>query len=269
MESPKRYGSAFEEATTCCACFPLRLGVFLIALFSLLTSILTLFAKAIGVDTSVAFGGYTLESKTFILFLEVSGAIWGIIGLLGAWNCHANSVTVFFYYQVARCLCWTGVFYFDLPALYACEQWITNMAGQPEWNPKVYQVAMEGKCWEKRMLFYSVNVPLFFLFCYFTYVNYQFIEMLNDGLPRNFSGKKAHSAYVAQSLAERLPLNVNELPPQAAVAQPSPEPPKAPAAAPAPVPSDEPPAYGPIPGPVYGYPKPAMDAADKGPTAGR
>jgi len=254
MAKPKKYGSVFEETTLCCACFPLRLGVFAIALFSLVTSILTLFAKAIGVDTSVAFGGYTLESKTFILFLEVSGAIWGIIGLLGAWNCHANSVTVFFYYQVARCLCWTGVFYFDLPALYACEQWITNMAGQPEWNPKVYQVAMEGLCWEKRMMFYFVNVPLFLLFCYFTYVNYQFIEMLNDGLPRSFSGKKASSAYAsmpyaAQMSAERQPLNVNGLQ--------LPEPEQAPQAAPA-QPTSQPPAYA-----VY-----AVDAADQGPKSG-
>jgi hypothetical protein len=256
------YGSTLEETTTCCACFPLRVGVFAIALFSLLTSLLTLFAKAIGVDTSVAFGGYTLESKTFILFLEVSGAIWGIIGLLGAWNCHANSVTVFFYYQVARCLCWTGVFYFDLPALYACEQWITNMAGQPEWNPKVYQVAMEGLCWEKRMLFYLVNVPLFFLFCYFTYVNYQFIEMLNDGLPRMFGDRKAPSAFFAQSLAERVPLNASiNAQPQV----PQPQPLVAPnVQTPNANPDDDyPQAYGPLPSPVYGYPKPkpAVDAA--------
>jgi len=191
----------------CCTCIPVRLGVFLIAAFSVLTSVVMLFAKAFGVDTSVAFGGYVLESKVMIAFLEVSGAIWGFIGVTGAWQCHSNSVSVFFYFQVARLVVWVGVFLFDLPALFACEAWVTNLASQTEWNPRMYEIAMEGKCFEKRLYFYLVNVPLFLLFAYFTHVTYEFIEMLNGGLPYSMSEKRCHRAYVSASLAEKQPLN--------------------------------------------------------------
>lgn len=194
----------------CCGCVPLRLGVFVIASISLLTSIVMVFAKSLGVDTSVFFGGYVLESKVCISILEISGAIWGFIGITGAWHCHSNSVSVFFYFQVARLVVWVGVFCFDLPALMVCEQWITDMASQPEWNPRMYQVAMEGKCFEKRMFFYAANVPLFMIFAYFTWVTYEFIEILNTGLPYSFTEKRSHRAFVAQSLAERMPLNLGE-----------------------------------------------------------
>jgi len=222
QKQTRKYGVDPHEdrAKLCCACVPLRFAVFLIAVFSIATSVLVLFAKSLGVDTAAAFGGYTLQSKTFLLFIEVSGAIWGFIGAQGAVRCHSNSVNVFFYYQVARCVCWLGVFYYDLPELMACEKWVTNMASQPAWNPQMYQIAMEGLCFQKRLYFYCVNFPLFLMFCYFTYVNYQFVNSLNEGFAyrsyANIGDKAALGLFSASSLAEHTPLNVaNQLPEEA------------------------------------------------------
>lgn len=222
QQQTRKYGVDPHEdiKTLCWGCIPLRLAVFLIAVFSIATSVLVLFAKSLGVDTAAAFGGYTLQSKTFLLFIEVSGAIWGFIGAQGAVRCHSNSVNVFFYYQVARCVCWLGVFYYDLPELMACEKWVTNMASQPAWNPQMYQIAMEGLCFQKRLYFYCVNFPLFLMFCYFTYVNYQFVNSLNEGFAyrsyANIGEKAALGLFSASSLAEHTPLNVaNQLPEEA------------------------------------------------------
>jgi hypothetical protein len=226
------------------------MAVFLIAVFSIVTSVVVLFAKSLGVDTAAVFGGYTLQSKTFLLFIEVSGAIWGFIGAQGAVRCHANSVIVFFYYQVARCSCWLGVFYYDLPALYACEKWVTDMASQPAWNPQMYQVAMEGLCFQKRLYFYLLNIPLFMMFCYFTYVNYLFVwgkGGLNEGIPdrsyANIGDKATLGIFAASSLAEHTPLNVANQWPQ--------EPPRKP---PKPSLTDDVKAYGALPNPNFGYP---------------
>jgi len=244
----------------CCGCIPLRLGVFLIAVFSIVTSVVVLFAKSLGVDTAAAFGGYTLQSKTFLLFIEVSGAIWGFIGAQGALRCHANSVIVFFYYQVARCVCWIGVFYYDLPALYACEKWVTDMASQPAWNPQMYQVAMEGLCFEKRMFFYLLNMPLFIMFCYFTYANYLFVwgnRGLNEGIPNrsyaNIGDKATLGMFVASSLAEHTPLNVAQQWPEDAPRKP-----------PAKSLTDDAKAWGALPDPNFGYPddQPSGDKND-------
>jgi hypothetical protein len=226
------------------------------------TSIVVLFAKSLGVDTAAAFGGYTLQSKTFLLFIEVSGAIWGFIGAQGALRCHANSVIVFFYYQVARCLCWLGVFYYDLPALYACEKWVTDMASQPAWNPQMYQVAMEGLCFEKRMFFYLLNMPLFWMFCYFTYINYIFVwgrGGLNEGIPNrsyaNIGDKATLGMFVASSLAEHTPLNVANQWPQEAPPKPKKK-----------SLTDDVKSWGSLPNPTFGYPaedgKPSGEKAD-------
>jgi len=195
----------------CCGgLIPIRLGVFLMAIIAILTSVLTLSARALGVDTSVMFGGYVLESQVMIGFLEVSGAIWGIIGLIGAAQCHSGSVTIFFYYQCIRCFVWVGVFFYDLPALWDCERWVNDIASIDAWNPKMYEVAMHGECVEKRLLFVTISGSFLALFSYFTYVNYTFIGMLNGELPFLIRDKTPHSAFVARSLAnvehERTPL---------------------------------------------------------------
>jgi hypothetical protein len=251
-QTTKRYGVDPHEdiKSLCCSCVPLRLAVFLIAVFSIVTSVVVLFAKSLGVDTAAVFGGYTLQSKTCLLFIEVSGAIWGFIGAQGAVRCHANSVIVFFYYQVARCLCWVGVFYFDLPALYACEKWVTDMSSQPAWNPQMYQIAMEGLCFQKRLAFYLFNIPLFLMFSYFTYVNYKFVwgrGGLNEGITErsyaNIGDKATLGIFAASSLAEHTPLNVANQWPE----EPAKKPPKKGL-------TDDAKAWGALPHHNFGYP---------------
>jgi hypothetical protein len=230
-QTTKRYGVDPHEdlKLLCCGCVPLRLAVFFIAIFYLVSSFIILFVKLTGLFDTAAIlnSGYTIQSRTFLTFVEVSGAIWGFIGVQGAIRCHANSLTVFFYYQVIKLLCMILVFYYDLPALYSCEKWVTDMASQPEWNPQMYQVAMEGQCYTKRMLFYLVNFPMLLIGGYFTYINYIYVwgkGGLNEGLRErayaNIGDKATLGIFAASSLAEHTPLNVANQWPQEAPKKP-------------------------------------------------
>merc|ERR1719387_888638 len=132
--------------TLCCQCIPIRLGVFLIAAFAVLTGVVSGFGKALGVDTSALFGGYVLQSKVLITFLELSGLVWGFMGMLGAKQCSSGFTQVFLYYQYVRMASWIGIFYYDLPALWTCETWLTDINSM-DWNPRMYEVAMQGECY--------------------------------------------------------------------------------------------------------------------------
>lgn len=198
--------------TLCCQCIPIRLGVFLIAAFAVLTGVVSGFGKALGVDTSALFGGYTIQSKVLITFLELSGLVWGFMGMLGALRCSASFTNVFLYYQYVRMASWVGIFYYDLPALWGCELWLTDIASQ-EWNPRMYQVAMQGECYIRRVTFLVVACISMVLFGYFTTVNYVFHKMLEDGLQYTIENKQTNSsAFVAQSLVEKRPLIAHPFP---------------------------------------------------------
>lgn len=202
-----------RSAMLCCQCIPIRLGVFLIAAFAVATGVLSVFGKALGVDTSALFGGYVLQSKVLITFLELSGLGWGFLGMLGAKNCSAGFTQIFLYYQYVRMFSWIGIFYYDLPALWTCETWLTNIANM-EWNPRMYNIAMEGQCYSSRLIFLIVACISMCLFGYFTHVNYTFFKMLEEGLEYNIESTKFQnsSAFVSQSLVEKRPLILHPFP---------------------------------------------------------
>merc|ERR1719405_27309 len=84
----------------CCVCIPLRLGVFLNALFTLALSVIMSVAKdKAEEETRIVGGGYTVVSRTIIFFIEVTGIFWGICGIIGAYRCEWSYVRLYNLYQ--------------------------------------------------------------------------------------------------------------------------------------------------------------------------
>jgi len=157
---------AGDDHPMCCLCIPIRLGVFLNAAVTIASSIFMIFMKRRTEEyTRVFNGGYVLQSKVIIGFLELTGALWGVIGMIGTWQQKASYVRIYNYYQMTRCLCWAGMFYTDIPVLLKCELWQTdiNQAMKEQgWNPTMYEIALSGNCVYERTLFLILSTSCFF-----------------------------------------------------------------------------------------------------------
>lgn len=172
---------------TCCICVPYRLGVFLNAGATIFMSCMVLFGKNFpGFEASVRqiYGGYTLYSKICVGALEVSGIVWGIIGMSGAIRNSASQIFIFLMYQVVRVSLWLVVYCLDVPELWYCEDWTNNISKKLKegWNPTMYTVALNGRCFQERIIFCVFSLLALCFFIYLTFVNYKFYKKLQHEL---------------------------------------------------------------------------------------
>lgn len=160
-------------------------------------------------------GGYVLESRVLIGFLEMTGALWGVIGMIGTWQQRAVYVRIYNYFQIVRCVSWAGMFCIDIPVLMKCELWQTdiNQAMKEQgWNPIMYEIALSGNCVRVRSLFFVFSFTAFFFFIYLTYINGKLQEMLQNEpkyllrIPKDLP----MGAFYTQSLGERSALLTEE-----------------------------------------------------------
>lgn len=160
-------------------------------------------------------GGYVLQSRVIIGFLELTGALWGVIGMIGTWQQKASYVRIYNYYQMVRCLCWSGMFFTDIPVLLKCEQWQTDIEGamkEQGWNPIMYEIALSGNCAKERSLFFIFSTLAFVFFVYLTYINQKLQDMLQAEpkyllrVPKDLP----MGAFYTQSLGERSALLTEE-----------------------------------------------------------
>lgn len=172
---------------TCCICIPYRLGVFINAFCTVVTAFLMIFGKNFDwFEAAVRqiYGGYTLYSKICVGVLEVSGMIWGVIGMSGAIENSATRIGIFLTYQYARVTIWLIVYCLDMPELWTCETWVNNIDAKLKegWNPTMYSVALDGRCFQERWIFGVFSLLALLFFVYLTYVNQRFYKKLQHQL---------------------------------------------------------------------------------------
>merc|ERR1719387_174984 len=153
-------------------------------------------------------GGYVIMSAMVIRFLEITGIIWGFMGLMGTWLNKESYCQVYNYYQMARVVAWGFMYYTDLPVLWDCEMYVLNIEGAIKkhgWNPTMFKIATEGRCIQERQLCMLFSTIALFFFIYLTWINMQYQKLLNDAPRYLFHLPKdtPDGAFYTQSLGEK------------------------------------------------------------------
>lgn len=166
---------AASRVRTCCFCIPLRLGIFINALGTIVGSLSMMFAKHEFEESMRIFGGgYAMLSRTIIGFLEITGCMWGIIGVMGVWQCKEHFLQIYNLYQMARVVTWFGMYATDGPLLWNCELWLTDIKEAIQisgYNPIMYRIALEGRCQQERFYFFFFSTISLLFFIYLTRIN--------------------------------------------------------------------------------------------------
>lgn len=213
-EAPKKAdggvrGKFGRARPVCCACIPLRLGVFLNAFFTIVSSLLMLvFKHKFEEETRVIGGGYSIFARTIIFFIEVTGSFWGVCGIIGAWRCQWSYVRLYNIYQWVRLAAWLLMYVTDIPLLWYCELWVGDIEQAHEkmgWNPIVYQIAFRGGCAHERAMFMLCSSLGFLMFLYLALANQRFQEELAVEVPYvvKQSKDKPRGVFFSSSYGER------------------------------------------------------------------
>merc|ERR1719335_1693305 len=153
-------------------------------------------------------GGYVMLSRVIIGFIELTGCVWGIIGLMGAWQCKERFLEIYNTYQMVRVAAWLGMYVTDGPVLWHCELWLTDIKAAIKmqgYNPIMYKIALEGRCVQERFYFFFFSSVSLMFFIYLTRINQIYQEQLAEEpayllrVPKQNAGGQ----FYAESLGER------------------------------------------------------------------
>lgn len=198
---------------TCCICVPLRLGVLLVATATFLFSSLYVIDRGDWLNSFRQYvGGYALESSLALTVLEISGTVFGLLGIWGAYFCRPQYVEVYNWWQLARILEMFFMYYIDLPLIWNCEAWAGDIKGTTNkyrFNEYLYQVSVNGECTTERSGFLVHSVILLLAFMYAAWVTSRFHSYMTR-LPKQLlrvPKDPTSGAFYAHSLGERVALN--------------------------------------------------------------
>jgi len=195
-----------DHPTVCC-CFPIRSAVFASAFFTVVFALAMLAMRAV-VESGVRIftGGYELRSRVIVDLLEISGVIWGVVGMVGVLHLRTSLVKTYYYYQVLRLVGWFVMYMTDVPLLWDCELYNTDIKAATAkygWNPLMASIAVLSKCPQERTLFMTCSTTGFFIFLYFTMATQWLLSDLDDE-PRfllRVPQDRPDGAFYASSLA--------------------------------------------------------------------
>ena len=201
-----------RQRDVCCRCIPVRMGVFLNAMFTILGSFAMLLMKhEFEASTRLFTGGYSIISRTIIFFIEVTGCFWGFCGMIGAWQCRYDMVHLYNLYQWVRLATFLLMWWTDVPLLWQCEMWILDIDQAHktlDFNPLVYGIALSGGCYAERWKFFAYSSVAFITLLYLALANYRFQLEISEDLPFLVDQPKdiPKGAFFSKSLAERAQL---------------------------------------------------------------
>jgi len=192
---------------TVCFCFPIRSAVFVSALLTVVFALVLLASRqVVEAGLRVFTGGYELQSRVIVDLLEISGVVWGAVGMVGVLYLRTSYVRTFFYYQVLRLVGWFLMYTADVPLLWNCELWNTDIkaaTAQHGWNDLMFGIAVLNRCQHERTLFVTCSTIGFFVFLYFTMATQWLLSDLDDE-PRyllRVPQDRPDGAFYASSLA--------------------------------------------------------------------
>lgn len=172
-----------DHPTVCC-CFPIRSAVFVSALLTVIFALAMLGMRAVvEARLRVFTGGYELRSRVIVDLLEISGVLWGSVGMVGVLFLKTSYVRTFFYYQVFRLVGWGIMYMTDVPLLWNCELWNTDIkaaTAQYGWNDLMFSIAVTNRCPQERTLFVTCSTIGFYVFLYFTMATQWLLNDLDD-----------------------------------------------------------------------------------------
>lgn len=212
--------SIAKSGATCLACIPVRMGVFIASVMTIVGSIGTIYLKKnFTVQSRMIFGGYGGLTTLFGKYIDYIGVVWGLWGIIGCWQMKQEFLKIYNYYQILRASFYLYILYADFPLIWNCEEWaldLDNAAKKHGWNPVMYAVGSGGQCVPTRFyfnVFISLGVALYL---YLIWVNIQ-LQNLIDREPAyllRLHGHKMDPAYYAYSLGERSALLAHETDPR-------------------------------------------------------
>lgn len=195
-----------------CICLPLRLGIFVAAFCTLFTSALYLLDGSWQQNMRHFTGGYSRSSRFFIGGIEITGTLFGVVGMLGTWYQKRDYVVTFNVWQFARLVAWGYMYYTDIPLVSRCEEWVNNveaMTKQYGWNKILYKVAMAGDCSGERIRFFVLSFLTLLTFMYIVWATVRYQDFMGRTpkhllrLPKDMTS----GAFYAHSMGERSHLN--------------------------------------------------------------
>jgi len=211
MSSEKGFNDAHSSTVhedTMCSVLPLRLGIFLVAVCTVIWSFCLLVIPGFAESMVIFTGGYCLKTRLALGFAEVTGIIFGICGAIGAWYCKRAYVMTFNMWQVFRILVFAFVYYTDTPILDKCEFWVNDvdaMIAKYGWNDLMYKLAMAAVCSKERSRFWICSASMFLLLLYITWCTHRYLEEVGK-VPRHLlriPKDGTSSAWYAHSAGEK------------------------------------------------------------------
>mmetsp|Transcript_48305 Transcript_48305/g.151865 ORF Transcript_48305/g.151865 Transcript_48305/m.151865 type:complete len:233 (+) Transcript_48305:127-825(+) len=198
---------------TICVCIPLRLGILLFATLSFVASIIyccnhTLYEYLFHHFT----GGYAFSSRLAVGFIEVTGVVFSLLGMLGTWYQRRDYVISYNMWQFVRLADFAFMYFIDIPLLMHCEDWVDDvkdMAQVHGWNQVMFDIAMAGNCDDERVKFFVLSILTLLVFMYMTWAALRYQDFMGQQpkhllrVPKDLSS----GAFYAHSLGERAHLN--------------------------------------------------------------
>mmetsp|Transcript_51520 Transcript_51520/g.115922 ORF Transcript_51520/g.115922 Transcript_51520/m.115922 type:complete len:247 (+) Transcript_51520:177-917(+) len=194
-------------------CMPLRLGILTVASLTSLSSAFYIVGTAGWQSAFRPFvGGYGLGSRVAIGIVQVTGIIFGPLGVLGAWYQKRDYIVTFNAWQAFHLVVWIFTFVVDMPLVWRCEEWVNSIEEMTQangWNQLLYEVAMSGGCGHERRSYFILSVLCFLASAYVVWKTAQYQDFMGQApkhllrVPKDLSS----GAFYAHSMGERAHLN--------------------------------------------------------------